>query len=135
MPRLTRWAIRLALLYLALGFTLGALILANKGIRLYPAVWSLLPGHIESLFLGWTGQLVMGMAFWILPRLSTRPKRGNVTIVWAAVVMLNLGVWTVAIAPWIRTGFPASAIGRGLELAAAGFFALHAWPRIKAFGA
>lgn len=135
MPRLTRWAIRMALLYLMLGFTFGALILSNKAVRLHPAVWSLLPGHIEFLFLGWTVQLALAVAFWILPRFPTSPKRGNVAFAWSAVALLNLGVWLVTLAPWMPGPLPAGVVGRALELAAAVFFAIHVWPRIKAFGA
>jgi hypothetical protein len=125
----------MALLYLALGFTLGGLLLINKGLRLHPAVWSLLPGHIEFLFLGWTAQLALGVAFWILPRFSTSPKRGDVALAWFAVVLLNLGIWIVTLAPWIPGPVPAGVIGRVLELTTAVLFSLHAWPRTKAFRA
>jgi len=63
MPRLSRWAIRAALLHLGLGFTLGAMILINKGLGVWPAVWRWLPAHIEFLLMGWTLQLVIGMGF------------------------------------------------------------------------
>lgn len=53
MPRLSVWYTRFALLYLALGFTLGGLMLYNKGVPLHPALWSLLPAHIEFLLMGW----------------------------------------------------------------------------------
>ena len=49
MPRLSRWFIRCALIYLALGFTFGALMLFNKGVPFYPALWRLLPTHVEFL--------------------------------------------------------------------------------------
>ena len=68
MPRLSQWYIRSAFIYLFLGFTIGALLLANKGIPLHPALWGWLPIHIEFLLIGWLLQLILGMAFWILPR-------------------------------------------------------------------
>ena len=49
MPRLSRLAIRAALLYLLLGFTFGGLMLLNKGIPLAPWAWRLLPAHVEFL--------------------------------------------------------------------------------------
>ena len=67
MPRFSIWTIRAALLYLATGFTLGALLLWNKGVTISPQIWRLLSTHIEFLIFGWTLQLVMGVAFWILP--------------------------------------------------------------------
>ena len=67
MPRLSVWAVRLSLLYLLFGFTLGALILANKGVPFTPWVWNFLPTHIDVLLFGFVIQLAIGMAYWILP--------------------------------------------------------------------
>src|SRR5512139_121019 len=97
LPRLSVWFIRAALIYLALGFTFGALMLANKGIPYSPQIWSLFPVHIEFLFLGWTVQLAMGVAFWILPRFGKEPKRGNVKLAWTAFILLNIGIWLVSL--------------------------------------
>ena len=47
MPRPSVWLIRSALVYLATGFTFGALMLSNKGLRVDPMLWRLLPAHIE----------------------------------------------------------------------------------------
>ena len=79
MPQLSRWTVRAAYFNLLLGFTLGALILANKGMFLHPAIWGWLPAHIELLLVGWIVQLVMGVAFWIAPRFWKAPRRGNET--------------------------------------------------------
>ena len=67
MPKLTIWFIRTALIYLLLGFTVGGVLLTQKGINLFPKIWILLPVHIEWMFIGWIFQLAMGVAFWILP--------------------------------------------------------------------
>lgn len=134
MPRYSVWAIRASLVYVAAGFTLGALLLFNKGIPWFPFIWRLLPAHIETLLLGWVVQLVLGMAFWILPRFGTGARRGNVKAAWAAFVLLNLGIWLAGLGPLfpqpvLVTWIPF--IGRLAECAAALAFALHAWPRIK----
>ena len=42
MPRLSVWFVRFSLIHLFLGFTIGGLILANKGIPFAPWVWNLL---------------------------------------------------------------------------------------------
>lgn len=135
MPRLSIWAIRAALVYLAVGFTFGGLMLVNKGIPLSPALWSLLPAHIEFLLVGWTVQLVMGMAFWILPRFSREPRRGNVPLAWFSVILLNLGVWLVGFGPLLVGIAWLQAAGRAAEIGAGLAFSAHAWPRIKATGA
>jgi hypothetical protein len=134
MPRLSRWAIRTALVHLTLGFTFGGLILFNKGIPLHPAMWSLLPAHIEFLFLGWTAQLALGVAYWILPRFPREPKRGNVPLAWSGFILLNLGVLLVALAPYLPANLQADVFGRAFEFAAAVCFGLHAWPRVKPQG-
>jgi hypothetical protein len=129
MPRLSAWFVRAALIYLALGFTLGMLLLANKGIPLSPYVWQLLPAHIEFLFIGWTVQLALGVAFWILPRWQT--QRGNVRPAWVAFLLLNMGIWCVVLTPWLNLPAWVLSFGRISEAAAAGAFAVHAWPRVK----
>ena len=129
MPRLSVWFVRTALVYLTLGFTVGALLLAHKGIPLHPLTWRLLPAHIEFLLIGWTVQLVFGVAFWILPRWRT--LRGDERPAWLAFVLLNLGVWLVVLASWTPAAPGMLALGRGLEAAAMAAFALHAWPRVK----
>lgn len=132
MPRLSCWFVRAALIYLALGFTLGALMLANKGLPLSPAIWRLLPAHIECLLLGWTVQLIMGIGFWILPRFQG--QRGHEAPAWAAFWLLNAGVLlagfgaTLALPGWVIVS------GRLAEAAAVAAFAVHAWPRIKPVG-
>jgi hypothetical protein len=129
MPRLSVFFVRTALLYLALGFTLGAILLWNKGVPLHPAVWRLLPAHIECLLMGWTVQLALGVAYWILPRWQS--ARGDVRPAWTAFLLLNVGIWLVVIPPWLGWAGGLIAVGRGLEAAAAAAFAVHAWPRVK----
>lgn len=128
MPRLSAWFIRAALIYLALGFTFGALLLWNKGVPLHPLTWRLLPVHMEFLLVGWTVQLALGVAFWILPR--WQGERGDVRPAWAAFVLINAGVLLVAGAPFAGVAGMTLA-GRACEAAAAAAFALHAWPRVK----
>jgi heme/copper-type cytochrome/quinol oxidase subunit 1 len=132
MPRFSVWAIRTALLYLVMGMTIGALMLWHKGMPLHPLLWRLLPAHIEFLLFGWTVQLVLGIAYWILPRFQA--ERGNPVLVWLALGLLNLGILLVSLAPFVTTPGLISLYGRMAEIAGATAFALHAWPRIKPTG-
>lgn len=134
MPRFSIWTIRAALLYLATGFTLGALLLWNKGITISPQIWRLLSTHIEFLIFGWTLQLVMGVAFWILPRFRRPPKRGNEQVAWLAAGLLNLGIWLVVAGSYLASIPWLPALGRSSEFLAAFTFALYAWPRVKPAG-
>ncbi len=116
MPRLSVWLIRTALIYLAAGFTFGALLLFHKGVPLTPSMWRLLPAHIEFVLIGWTMQLAMGVAFWILPRFARGTARGDERWVWAAYMLLNAGVLAVGLGQ--AFGLPASypLLGRSCEL-------------------
>jgi heme/copper-type cytochrome/quinol oxidase subunit 1 len=125
--------IRAALAYLALGFTFGGLMLFQKGVPVSAELWRLLPAHIEFLLVGWTVQLVMGMAFWILPRFSKAPRRGNVPLAWTAFGLLNLGVWLAGVGPALFASASLVVAGRAAELLSALAFVAHSWPRIKGF--
>jgi hypothetical protein len=135
MPRLSRWAIRAALLYLGVGFTLGAMLLTNKGLGVWPGIWRWLPAHIEFMLIGWTLQLVIGMGFWILPRFDQGQSRGNEPLAWAALGLLNTGLLATALEPLIPGFGWLLLAGRVLEAMAGLAFAGHAWPRVKPPGA
>ncbi len=134
MPTLSRIAIRLSLIHFLLAITAGAVLLFTKALHLSPTAWRLLPLHQELALAGWVLQLIYGVAYWILPRFSTPPYRGNPLPVALALVFLNLGVLLVAgvwLLHWSAFWLPA---GRVLEAGSALAFASHAWPRIKPYG-
>ena len=130
MPRLSQWYVKLSFGYLLAGFTVGALLLANKGRPLHPALWSLLPAYIEWLLLGWVAQLTLGVAFWILPRFWKEPRRGNTTGAAVAIVLLNGGIILISLGALLGLGPWATATGRLLEVGAAAAFAHSALPRV-----
>ncbi|RME76379.1 MAG: hypothetical protein D6784_06005 [Chloroflexi bacterium] len=133
MPRLSRWFIRAALVNLAVGFTIGGLLLGHKAFPVHPLLWRLFPLHIELLLFGWTLQLIMGVGFWIFPRFWR--SRGNERPAWLAFFLLNAGVWLAGLSPMLSLPPVLLTTGRLLELAAVAAFAVHAWPRIKPPGA
>lgn len=109
--------------------------LFNKGLTVMPFVWSLLPAHIEFLLFGWTVQLVLGVAFWILPRFSRGAARGKEEIAWLSYLMINAGIWVDILAPLFRELPWLPLFGRLFEVAAALAFVVYAWPRVKPTGA
>jgi hypothetical protein len=131
-PRLSCWFVRAALVYLFLGFTLGGLLLAHKGVPLHPLMWRVLPAHVEFLMLGWTVSLAMGVAFWILPRLGG--SRGDERPAWAAFILFNAGVILAGLAPALAGPALLGLVGRALEATGAAAFAIHAWPRVRPLG-
>jgi len=134
MPRPSVWLIRTALLYLGAGFTIGALILLQKGLPYWGAVWQLLPLHIEVLLIGWTTQFAMGVAYWILPRFLHGAARGDVRLVWLAYALLNLGVLSAGLGGWLGAPGLVLLAGRSAEMLAVALFALQVVPRVKPLG-
>ena len=133
MPRLSAWFIRASMAYLLAGFTLGALMLAQKGVSYYPAIITVLPIHMEFLLVGWLVQLAMGMAFWIFPRWgwASPRSRGNQEVIWLSFWLLNAGVWIAAMAPWFQR---ALLLGRVLQVAAVILYPAGSWRRVKQHG-
>lgn len=131
MPRLSVWFVRASLIYILLGFTFGALMLAQKGIPYYLLVWNLFPIHVEFLLIGWFAQLAMGVAFWILPRFISGPPRGNVNLIWISFLLINMGIILSALQLWLPA---APLIGRAAEAVAGIFFAIGLWRRVKPYG-
>jgi hypothetical protein len=131
MPRLSVWFVRAALLYLLAGFLIGAMILAQKGIPYYPVIWNLFPLHMEFLLVGWFVQLAMGVIFWIVPRFSRRPMRGNETIVWASFGLINAGLLIGILQYWVPLSL---LLGRILETGAGITFTIGLWRRVKPHG-
>jgi cbb3-type cytochrome oxidase subunit 1 len=130
MPRLSQQMIRAAFLYLLAGLTIGALLLAHKGVPIHSALWALLPAHIEFLLIGWIVQITMGVAYWILPRYWQKPRRPRARLVQIAFPLLNAGIWLVFAGAVLRMGSWTLPAGRALEAGAIILFALHSWQRI-----
>ena len=134
MPTLSLWTIRLACLHLIAGLSVGAIILANKGVLVWAAASGWIALHQHTLLFGWTVQLIFGVAYWILPTFRGGTNRGNDAFALAAVVLVNLGAVVGSFAPQLGGGAAATTAAYTLELASAACFAAHAWPRVKAFG-
>ena len=134
MPRLSAWFVRASMICMLVGFTLGALMLAQDGISYDPAIISVLPIHMEFLLVGWLVHLAMGVAFWIFPRfgLGMPHSRGNKKLIWASFLLLNTGVWIVALELWVPIAF---LIGRVLEAGAVIIYVMGLWRRVKPHGA
>jgi cbb3-type cytochrome oxidase subunit 1 len=123
--------IRTALLWLAGGVALGALLLAAPWLRFDMAAWR--PLHAELLLMGWTVQFALGTAYWILPRFREGRERGREELGWAAFVLINVGVLLAGLG---RSGVGHDVwalAGRSAEGLAAAAFAAHAWPRVRPF--
>ncbi len=132
MPPLSRWSIKLALVYLIAGWGLGGALMANRAWGWSSGLWRWLDLHIALTLFGWTFLLVIGVAYWILPTFGGRTHRGREEAAWTSVIATNLGVVLSGVGvfvagPWALVAM----VSWALAVVAFGF---HAWPRIKPFG-
>jgi cbb3-type cytochrome oxidase subunit 1 len=140
MPHVSQWFVRSSLVSLLTGFTLGAALLAQRGLGgadgAAALLWRWRPAHVELLLVGWMVQLVMGVALWILPRFGVHRSLWAGPAAWLAFAFLNLGVLLAAVGPALGGpgGGALLAAGRAAEIAAALAFASALWPRVRASG-
>ena len=133
MNRASVLLVRLALLQLVAGSTLGALMLAGKALAPLARTLAWRPLHQEMLLVGWLLQLVFGVAYGILPRLPGQPRDSHPGRALACAALLNAGVAAAAVG--IQLGLVRLAVGgRVAELLAALLFASIAWARVRPYG-
>ncbi len=137
MPALTRYFIKTALIYLAAALLLGVLLAAHSTFDLPAEFAALSPVFFHLFMVGWVTQLIFGMLFWMLPKHSKEQPRGNEKLVWAAYILINVGLVLRIV------GEPLNAVrsdlGLGwllalsalLQLLGGWAFILNAWPRVK----
>lgn len=130
--------VRAALIWLAIGFLLGALMLSDATV---PGDWRywFAPTHGHILFVGWFLQFAVGIAYWLLPRQRTddRPLGYNERAALLSLVTLNIAlVLRVGAEPAMRIGYltdiseivlVVSAIG---HVTAIGIIVVQLWGRI-----
>jgi hypothetical protein len=135
MPRVGVVMVRTALVQLAAGTVLGALVLAGKGAPELARAAALRPLHVEMALPGWLLQLVFGVAAWILPRRPAGARGPGEGALWLSWALLNAGVLAAGLGGMGGAPGALAPLGRLLELAAAALFAAHAWPRVRGYGA
>jgi hypothetical protein len=129
MPPLSVWALRASLVWFAAGISIGALLLIDKGSGAVGLSVGWLHTHLHLLLFGWLVQTVFAVAYWMLPRFGRKRPRAVLAVV--ATVLLN----ATALIAFGFVWTPLHRVVASLELAAVVLFAVHAWPRIKSFGA
>lgn len=127
MPRLSVIYVRTALIWLAVGATLGGAILWSKAAPIAFA-WQFLTAHIHLLTWGWLLQLTLGVAYWILPRFGAERPRAWLAV--AAYILLNAALLLTIIASLLPMPWPGVLVS-ALQLLALLAFALHAFPRAR----
>lgn len=135
MPPLTRWYIKLAMVYLVAGLLLGAV--QALPVQLPPVITVAGPAYVHLLIVGWITQMIFGVAYWMFPKYTQEQPRGDNLIAIATFILLNIGLLVRVIVEPMRAWRPDLLPGwllafAGVAQALAGIgFAVSAWPRVK----
>ncbi len=130
--------IKTALIYLVASFATGGALLLNQSFLLDRRLSALTPVFYHLLMVGWTTQLICGVALWMFPAYTREQPRGDERLGWVTYTLLNAGLLLRAVAeplhafhPTLITGWSLVLSGM-LQTAAVWVFAYAIWPRIKA---
>jgi hypothetical protein len=137
MPMLSRWFIKIGLLYFVIGLMMGAALLAQPVIGWSASLQVLRPAYLHFLFIGWVTQIIMGVGYWMFPKYSKDKPRGREWLGWAVLILLNAGLVLRAIGEPAMILDPQAGLGWMLAMASlllllAGWgFIWNTWGRIK----
>lgn len=137
MPTLSRWFIKIGMLYFVIGLMMGVALLAQPVMGWSSKLQVLRPVYLHFLFIGWVTQIIMGVGYWMFPKYSKEQPRGSEWLGWAVLILLNVGMVlrtigepAVLLAPQAGFGWMLAVASLFLLLAGWGFI-LNTWGRIK----
>ncbi|GAB4325665.1 MAG: hypothetical protein Kow00117_13270 [Phototrophicales bacterium] len=137
MPTLSRWFIKIGMLYFIIGLMIGAVMLMQPVMGWTASLQVLRPVYLHFLFIGWVTQIIMGVGYWMFPKYSKQHPRGSEPLGWAVLILLNVGLILRAIGEPLIVLNPRANLGWMLAIASlclllAGWgFILNTWGRIK----
>ena len=139
MPPITRLLIKTALAYLVAALLLGLLLAAKSWLDLPAWLPALMPVYFHLLMVGWVTQLIIGVAYWMFPKLTREAPRGSDALAWATYYTLNAGLLLRTIAEPANAAAVAPGGAWGWVLVGAALlqwvgglcFVLNTWPRVK----
>jgi hypothetical protein len=123
MPPLTRWFVKLSLVYFVAALAGGVWQAAGGPLWLTPIT-------IHLLVVGWVTGMIFGVAYWMFPKFSSEQPRGASGLAVASFVLLNLGLLLRVAAEPLAVGWllVTSAVLQWLGAVA---FVVNTWPRVK----
>lgn len=130
MPPLTRWFIKLSLVYFVAALAGGVWQAAAGPLWLTPII-------IHLLVVGWVTGMIFGVAYWMFPKHSADEPRGRDSLAMASFVLLNGGLLLRIVAEPLQTMETSPVPGWMLVVSAvlqwlgAVAFVLNTWPRVK----
>ena len=136
MPPLTRWFIRIAMLYLLAALLVGVLLALRSPLGLPGFFLRLGPVYFHLFLVGWVTQLIFGTVHWLFPGARTA-RAQTATLGWVTLALLNSGLLLRVLAEPLSAGQAGSFWGWLLVLSAllqwlaALAFAAFVWPRTR----
>lgn len=137
MPTLSRWFIKIGMLYFVIGLSMGSVMLLQPTFDWSPRLQLLRPVYLHFLFIGWVTQIIMGVGYWMFPKYTKEKPRGNEKLGWAVLILINVGLILRGIGEPMMIIEPGMTYGWMLAIASmcllfAGWgFILNTWGRIK----
>lgn len=137
MPTLSRWFIKIGLVYFVVGLLMSVIVLVQPVMGWSNSLQTLRPVYLHFLFIGWVTQIIIGVGYWMFPKLSKDNPRGSERLGWVILVALNLGLVLRAIGEPLMLLAPQANMGWMLVVASilllvAGWgFIFNTWGRIK----
>lgn len=92
MPKLTRWMIKTALVYLVLALAAGVLLGLRGALGLAWVPAGLTPAYFHLYMVGWVSLLIFGVVFWMFPKYTQAQPRGSERLGWWVYGLINAGL-------------------------------------------
>jgi heme/copper-type cytochrome/quinol oxidase subunit 1 len=137
MPALTRWHIRMSLVFFILALMLAVLVAAQAPLKIVAPVYAFNPVFFHLFMVGWVAQLIFGVVFWMFPKYSKNKPRGDERLGWLVFWLLNVGLLLRVIAEPAQAVSPSPVLGWMLASSAVSqwmaglFFVINTWGRVK----
>ncbi len=137
MPLHARLHIKAGLVFFAAALALGVVMAAQPVFNLNPMLASLRPVFLHMLTVGWITQIIIGVAYWMFPKMTKQVPRGSTRIAWWVFLLLNIGLILRVFGETLLVYQPGMvwgvmlAISALLQVGAAWLFIANTWTRVK----
>ena len=107
MYTLVRRYIKTAIVFLALGLTLGAWMIVERELRsVFPSPY-VVSAHTHAIFVGFVMMMILGVALWLFPRPDKTDERDRPALAEAAYWLVTVGTLGRVVGELLRTGIEA----------------------------